>query len=94
MEGSDDPVTMAALVPLATVAGAGVGIAGAMGAFDRGNGGGGGIGSAVAGTQAKTTAEPTLQLSEQARRNRRLAASALTRKFAEPTLGTPGLLGM
>lgn len=88
MDKTDDPVTMTAIMPYATVAAAGVGIAGAVGAFDRG---GGGI-RAVAPEQ-KTTAEPTAQLSEQAKRNRRLAASALTRGWKEPTLGTPGLLG-
>lgn len=77
-----------ALAPIATVAGAGVSIAGAMGAFDRGGGA-----KRIGAPEPKTTVEPTLQLSEAARRNRRLAASSLTRKWAEPTLGIPGLLG-
>lgn len=52
-----------------------------------------GLTSATAG-QATKTAEPVVTLSEQAKRNRRLAASSLTKQFAEPTLGTPGLLGL
>ncbi len=92
MDTSDDPIIAAAtvLAPIATVAGAGVGIAGALGAFDRG--GGMKAQQAQAG-QPRQTAESTVQLSEQAKRNRRLTASALTRRWAEPTLGTPGLLG-
>jgi hypothetical protein len=42
----------------------------------------------------KKTAKPVDQVSEQSKRNRRLAASALTRGFAPPTLGQPGLLGL
>lgn len=84
METSDDPTTITAI---ATVAAAGAGIHAATQ-----GGGGGGQRVAQAG-QPKQTAEPTTQLSEQAKRNRRLAASSLTRQFAEPTLGTPGLLG-
>ncbi|MHC4397479.1 MAG: hypothetical protein ACYS1A_17700 [Planctomycetota bacterium] len=38
-------------------------------------------------------ASPVTQLSEAAKRNRRLAASMLTKEFAAPTLGTPALLG-
>lgn len=78
METSDDPVTLA-------IVGASVYTATQAG---RGGGGGG-----IAPQEAKTTAEPTVQLSEQAKRNRRLAASTLTKGFAEPTLSTPGLLG-
>lgn len=77
-----------ALAPVATVAAAGVGIAGAMGAFDRGGG------AKPAGVpERKVTAEPTLQLSEAAKKKRRLDASSLTRDFGEPTLGIPALLG-
>lgn len=90
METSDDPVTMAALAPYATVTAAAVGIHAATGGF---GGGGGGKYLAGAPGQAQRTAEPTVQLSEAAKRNRRLAASTLTKGFAEPTLGVPGLLG-
>lgn len=44
--------------------------------------------------QAKRTAEPVEQLSEQAKRNKRLAASLLTKDWGKPKLGTAGLLGM
>ena len=42
----------------------------------------------------KRTAAPVEQLSEQARKNRRLSASLLTRGFTPPTLGQAGLLGV
>lgn len=48
--------------------------------------------AALAAEANKERAEPVEQLSEQAKRNRRLAASALTREFAGPTLGIPALL--
>jgi len=41
----------------------------------------------------KRTATPVLGLSEQAKRNRRLQASQLTREFAPPTLAQPALTG-
>lgn len=89
MDTSDDPVTMTSLMPYATVAAAATGIVAATGGF----GGRGGGAKRIGAPEAKTTAEPTVQLSEQAKRNRRLAASALTKDWAEPTLGTPALLG-
>ncbi len=39
------------------------------------------------------TAAPVETLSEEAKKKRRLAASALTRGFGEPTLGIPALTG-
>lgn len=78
MDTTDDPATLA--IAAATV----------YTATQAGRGGGGGR---IPKAEAKKTAEPTVQLSEQAKRNRRLAASSLTRDWAEPTLGTPGLLG-
>lgn len=42
----------------------------------------------------KRTAEPTTQLSEEARKNRKLRASSLTAGFAPPKLGQTGLLGV
>lgn len=48
---------------------------------------------AVQAEQAKRTAEPVEQASEQAKINRRLAASFLTRGFSKPKLGYGGLLG-
>jgi hypothetical protein len=44
--------------------------------------------------QAKKTAEALPQDSEVAKKNKRLKASILTRNFAPPTLGKPGLLGV
>jgi len=44
--------------------------------------------------QAKQTAMPVEQLSEQARKNRRLAASMLTRDWSRPKLGYGGMLGV
>lgn len=44
--------------------------------------------------QAKKTAEPVAQLSEQAKKNKRLRASMLTRGWGKPKLGEPGLLGL
>ncbi len=76
---------------LAIIAGAVVGTVSATGGFGGGPSGGGGQ-SITAGQATKTAiAEP--QRSEQAKRNRRLAASALTRNFEEPKLGIPGLTG-
>jgi len=43
--------------------------------------------------QAKRTAEPVTQLSEQAKKTKRLRASMLTRDWGKPTLGYAGLLG-
>ena len=51
------------------------------------------IASAEAG-QATKTAEPVKSLSAKAKKNKLLAASALTRDWAEPTLGKPALLGV
>lgn len=73
---------------LATGAALGLGITAAV----MGSRTGGGF-KAGAVERAGVTAEPVAQLSEQARRNRRLAASTLTREFAEPRLGIPALLG-
>lgn len=58
-------------------------------------GGGGGVKmpSQRAGNP-KRTATPMGQLSEQAKKNKRLRASLLTRNFAEPRLGKAGLLGL
>ena len=44
--------------------------------------------------QAKKTAVPLEQLSEQAKKNKRLQASMLTKDWAEPKLGFGGLLGV
>ena len=49
---------------------------------------------AVKAENVKRTAQPTEQLSEGAARNRRLAASSLTRGFAPPELSSSGLLGL
>ena len=84
MTESDDPVT------LAVVGSAVVGTVAATGGFGGGPSGGGGR---VAAGQATQTATPEPQRSEQAKRNRRLAASVLTRDFGEPTLSQPALLG-
>ena len=89
MDTSDDPTY--GLLEYAMLSAAATGTIAATGGF--GGRGGGGV-QAVAPGQAKQTAEPTVQLSEQAKRNRRLAASSLTKQWVEPKLGTPGLLGM
>ena len=91
MDTSDDPIIAGAetIAPLATIAGVGVGIHGATGGFSKRDKGGS-FQRTQAG-QAQRTVEPTVQLSEAARRNRRLAASSLTRMWAEPTLGIPSL---
>ena len=89
MDTSDDPTY--GLYEYAMLSAAATGTVAATGGF--GGGGGGGSTRTVI-PEAKKTAEPTVQLSEQAKRNRRLAASSLTRQWAEPKLGTPGLLGM
>ena len=82
MDTSDDPVSLAIIGGVA------------YGATQVGKGGGGGGGQqALPTAQATKTAEPVEQLSEQAKRNRRLAASSLTKQFAEPTLGIPALTG-
>ena len=59
-------------------------------------GGGGGDDDipAVKAENVKRTAQPTEQLSEGAARNRRLAASSLTKNFAPPELSSSGLLGL
>ncbi len=44
--------------------------------------------------EKKKTAQPVEQLSEAAKKNRRLAASFLTSGFSTPKLGAGGLLGM
>ena len=44
--------------------------------------------------QAKRTAEPVKQLSEQAKRTRRRKASLITKDWGEPKLGYAGLLGI
>ena len=82
MTESDDPVTIAVV---------GASVFGAVQAGKSRGGGGGGGQPTV--TQATKTAAPETQLSEQAKRNRRLAASSLTRDFSEPTLSQPALLG-
>ena len=74
----------------AGLAAAGVAAAGAAGAFSK-------TGSKIPGArrakQAVKTAKPVEQISEQARKNKRMAASFLTRGFAEPKLSQAGLLG-
>jgi len=42
----------------------------------------------------KATAAPVEQLSEQARKNKILAASLLTQDWSPPKLSQPGLLGL
>lgn len=44
--------------------------------------------------QAKRTAEALPQVSEQAKKNKRLAASLLTKGWGEPKLSKAGLLGL
>lgn len=85
---SDDPTW--GLYEYAMLSAAATGTVAATGGF---GGRGGGIGS-YKPPEAKTTAEPTIQLSEQAKRNRRLAASSLTKQWVEPKLGKAGLLGV
>lgn len=82
MTETDDPATIA-IIGAATV-----GTVAATGGF----GGGPDIPSRTA-EPAKRTAAPVDQSSEQARKNRLRAASALTRDFEPPKLGKPGLLG-
>ena len=79
MDTSDDPVTVGIL---------GLGVYSAVQASKMGDGR-----ESIGAKQAKTTAEPTVQLSEAAKRNRRLAASSLTKQWTKPKLGTEGLLG-
>ena len=43
--------------------------------------------------QAKRTAEPIEQLSEEAKKSRRMAASMITKGWETPKLGAAGLLG-
>ena len=103
MDTSDDPITAAvgaivaseAFVPLVV---AGTSIASmAMGSKQASKGGKAApmqSTTAIPGmtdTQAVKTAEPVSTLSEQAKRNRRLSASMLTKDFAEPTLSIPAL---
>ena len=58
-------------------------------------GGGGGIDiPSRKAENVSRTARPVDELSEQAKKNKRLAASILTKSFAEPTLSKPGLLGL
>ena len=83
MTESDDPATIA-IIGAATV-----GTVAATGGF---GGGGADIPSRTA-EPAKRTAAPLDQPSEQARKNRLRAASALTQSFEPPKLGKPGLLG-
>ncbi len=90
---SDDPVTMSTIVYPALIAGGiGVGVTALTGGFKKAKSAS--AASATAPGQATKTAEPVEALSEQATKNRRLAASALTRRFAEPTLGIPALTGV
>lgn len=49
---------------------------------------------AVQAEQAKRTAEPVEQISEQAKRGKRRAASMVTRDWGKPKLGYAGMLGM
>jgi len=76
-------------VPLLLGAGAGYGASEIFG----GKGGGVDLPSTQAGN-LKKTAEPVEQLSEQAKKNRRKAASMLPRGFEPPKLSTPGMLGL
>lgn len=91
MDTSDDPFLTPTVIGGALLsAGLGVGVTALTGGFKKPDTP---SYTAQAG-QATKTAEPITALSEQAKRNKRLAASSLTKGFAEPTLGTPGLLGM
>lgn len=57
-------------------------------------GGGADVPEPVQAGNIKKTATPVEQVSEQARKNRRRQASQLTRDFAPPQLGQPGLIGL
>lgn len=90
MDTSDDPFLTPEVIGAAFLGtGLAAGVTALSGGFSKPD-----MPSYKAAGQAKQTAEPTVALSEQAKRNRRLAASTLTRGFAEPKLGTPGLLGL
>lgn len=96
METTDDPVTMGYLASTVAISGSVYAMTQASKKASKA-GGGQSISADMAGVtagQPTKTATPTASLSEQAKKNRRLAASALTREFAEPTLGTPSLLGV
>jgi len=105
MDTSDDPVftpiflgagfsatTAAGLATAATAASIGIGTTALMGGFKKPDKSRSGFATAAPG-QATKTSEPVLALSEQAKRNRRLAASSLTREFTPPTLGISALVG-
>ena len=55
---------------------------------------GGGSGASVPTVRNAQTAEPLAAMSEQDKRNKQFAASQLTKDWAKPTLGKPGLLGL
>ena len=57
-------------------------------------GGGGDDMPVVQAEQAKRTAEPIKGLTDEAKRNRRLAASMITKDWGKPKLGAAGMLGM
>lgn len=82
MDTSDDPVTVA------MVGGAVFGVVQAS-KTSRPSGSGA---TPKAGQEIKT-AEPVETLSEQAKKNRRQAASVLASRFGKPILGIPGLMG-
>ncbi len=101
MTESDDPVTIglffgasgasAAAVGTSVIVGGSVAVGGiAAGALKKSP-----PPAPVAAENVTKTAQPVpQQLSEQARKNRRLAASFLTKGFQQPKLGQPGLLGL
>lgn len=90
MDEMDDPITLTALAIGA--GGMGVMAATETGPFADKNGGFGGMPSSEA-EQATATAAPVTQLSEQAKKTKRLKASMLTRDWGGPKLGMAGLLG-
>ena len=107
METSDDPtgglITAKLIAPIIIGAAVSEGVKSASGQpsiFGKGHHAddarSAGIASALSPSQEKrtATAAPGSSLSEQAKKNRRLQASSLTRDFAPPTLGVPGLTGV
>lgn len=94
------PALVAAMTPAGTgtlavaqTAALATGTYAAAGGFSGKGGGFGGLPS-IEAESARQTAGPVTQLSEQAKKTKRLKASMLTRDWGKPTLGTPGLLGM
>jgi len=92
MTESDDPFLTPAVIGSALLsAGVGVGLTALSGGFKKADKQD--FGSITAPGQATKTSEPVMALSEQAKKNRRLAASSLTREFVPPTLGISALVG-